>query len=142
MNYGLSQWIILGVVLIPSVFWDIRYKKISILPVISGIVLGLVFSVFRKEKHLVDMVISLLPGLFLLAASFVSKGCIGSGDGFICVFLGCVLPFKYVIYATVTGFMLAAVFGLVLILLKKAGRKTKLPFIPFLSAGVFLWGLV
>ncbi len=74
-------------------------------------------------------------GLLLLVFAFFSKEAIGKGDAI----LLCVCGVAFGLYETVTSCFFAAlyagVFAVVLLLRKKAGRKSRIPFLPFLLLG-------
>lgn len=77
-------------------------------------------------------------GIILLAGSIygvgkLTDGQIGSGDAAIIFSLGMMLGLRSVVAVVWLGFVLCGIFGLVLMLLGLATRKTKLPFIPFLT---------
>ncbi len=77
-------------------------------------------------------------GIVLLAGGIygvgkLTDGQIGSGDAAIIFSLGMVLGFRRVVAVVWLGFVLCGIFGLVLMLLGRATRKTKLPFVPFLT---------
>lgn len=84
--------------------------------------------------------------LALLAIHLVQPQGMGFGDvrlaGLIGVFLGW-LSLGQVAVGLIMGFLVAAVVGLTLVLVGRAGRQTKLAFGPFLNAGAVIalfWG--
>ncbi len=77
-------------------------------------------------------------GIVLLAGGIygvgkLTDGQIGSGDAAIIFSLGMVLGFRSVVAVVWLGFVLCGIFGMVLMLFGRATRKTKLPFVPFLT---------
>lgn len=76
----------------------------------------------------------LVPGLFLLLAASAAKGSAGKGDGICFLVLGLFLGAQTVWTVALAASLLAAVTGIVLIALHRAGRKTKLPFLSFGAA--------
>lgn len=84
---------------------------------------------------------------FLLVVHLVQPAGMGFGDvrlaGVIGVYLGW-LGLGQVALGLVAGFALAAVVGAGLLVVGTAGRRTKVPFAPFMAAGAmvsFLWGV-
>lgn len=77
----------------------------------------------------------LAVGLLLLFFGYFSKEAVGIADGVIVTVCG----IAFGIYETVTlcffAALYAATFSLVLLLRKKAGRKSRIPFLPFLLLG-------
>ncbi len=88
-----------------------------------------------------ESVMSLVPGLLLLAVAFFSKGGIGYGDGLIALACGPAFGWLRITEGLCLAFLLSALFSLLLILLRRAGRNTSFPFVPFLTSamGVILW---
>jgi len=76
-------------------------------------------------------------GLFLLVYLMSRKG-LGGGDVKFMAAAGLFLGFGGTIQAMLVGTVLAAITGLVLILLKKIGRKDPIPLAPFLCIGIVL----
>lgn len=74
-------------------------------------------------------------GAVFLLASVVTQGAIGMGDGYILTVCGMVLGIYQVVVLIILALCLAAVVGILLCMLKKAGRHTKIPFVPFICAG-------
>lgn len=80
---------------------------------------------------------------------FISPSGMGYGDvrlsGYIGLYLGYLRPYhwEHVYGGFLLGFLLGSVIGVLLITFGKAGRKTAVPFGPFLAAGAIffsLWG--
>lgn len=89
--------------------------------------------------RLINAVIGFLigGGLFLLVY-LISKNGLGGGDVKLMAVVGLYLGMNGVLPAMLYGSILAAVFGLVLILLKKIGRKDTIPLVPFLYVGILI----
>jgi len=88
---------------------------------------------------LADSIFGLLigGGLFLLVYLISRKG-LGGGDVKFMAAVGLYLGFSETVPAILYGTVLAALVGLVLILLKKIGRKDTMPLAPFLFAGIMI----
>ena len=88
---------------------------------------------------LADSLYGLLAGggLFLLVY-FISRKGLGGGDVKFMAAAGLYLGFTDTLPAILYGTVLAALTGLVLILLKKIGRKDTIPLVPFLLAGILI----
>lgn len=66
----------------------------------------------------------------------VSKGkWMGLGDPKLMIGMGTVLGLSQGIAAVVISFWIAAIVGIILVVMKHAGRKTEVPFAPFLALG-------
>lgn len=60
------------------------------------------------------------------------------GDGVVLLTLGLFLGIELTIMAAVLGLFLAMLVGTVLMVAKKAGLQTTVPFIPFLTLGLVI----
>ncbi len=86
--------------------------------------------------------LGLATGLVLLLLGKLLKGQIGAGDGIILCITGFCLGFHDNLNLLFYGLTISAFVSLALLLLKRAGRKDTIPFIPFLFlsylGGIFL----
>ena len=62
----------------------------------------------------------------------------GFGDVKLAIFMGLFLGYPKIIIAFYIAFVVGALVSLILIILKKAGKKTPIPFGPFLILGTFV----
>ena len=76
-------------------------------------------------------------GLFLLIY-FISKGGLGGGDVKLVAVMGLYLGLNGILPALLLGSILAALFCLVMVFLKKLGRKDAIPLVPFLYLGALI----
>ena len=123
---------------IPVFLWlalqDIRYLGITRtgLAVSSGVLL---FGGWFGTVEWQSRVGGAMVGVVLLLFAYFSKEAMGLADGVILLVSGV----AFGLYETVAFCFLAAlyagVFSGVLLLTKKAGRKTRIPFFPFLLLG-------
>lgn len=119
---------------------DLKKRIISLFSVL--IIFVLWFFLFRNgiKMAFLQGIIGLLPGIVLGILSFASKGKIGMGDVFIILLMGWYFGLDLTICVLMGAFMLAAMFGMVLLCLKRAKKNTCLPFLPFLTASfLFMW---
>lgn len=85
----------------------------------------------------------LVGGLLFLTISVLSKGGMGGGDIKLIGALGFALGLKMVFLNIFLSFIIGAIISLMLIALKKKGRKDSIPFGPFICMGFLitsLWG--
>ena len=133
-----------GLFLLPFLGWntvtDLKWRRISpaSLLLFGAPVILLFFSEHLQTALLGSkedgwfFLCGILPGVFLLVLSIMTEGAIGRGDGLVSIVLGCYLGIWRVLLLLMGAFLLGAVFGGILLLCKKADRKTSLPFLPFL----------
>lgn len=117
--------------------YDLIYKKIPVRAVLlfGAVVLG---YRFHAGAGLVELLTGLVPGAGLLLISFCTRESIGFGDGMILCVLGLFLGIKDALAVLGMALFFAAMLAAVLLVLKRAGRKTELPFLPCLFAGYLL----
>ena len=72
-----------------------------------------------------------LPGILLLLLSFAATGAAGTGDGICFLVLGGLLGPRVAGTLVMAALLLASLAGIVLLVCRKADRKTHLPFLFF-----------
>ncbi|WP_026507982.1 hypothetical protein [Butyrivibrio sp. MC2013] len=129
---------IMLVYLVAGAVIDIKKRSVTGLYLGMGAAIAAVSALVRIAAGLpLPMVFfELLPGLAILFVAFVTGQKIGYGDGWMILFCGPVFGLMNVALGSCAGFFLAGAFSAVLLLLRKAGRNTRLPFLPFLAAGM------
>lgn len=134
--------VVLLVMLAVSAVEDIRKKKISLIWIGIFAAAGIVGNIFWESESIWSLVGGVCVGILLLGISRVTHGEIGLGDGCIICVIGVYLGFFKNMELLLTALLLAAVCAIILVLLRKAGRKTELPFVPFLCmAHILVWTL-
>lgn len=123
-----------------SIF-DLKNKKIPVILVMFFAGIGMICYFFAEGKSMMSVLLSLLPGAALLALGHCTRESIGYGDGFIVLVLGLFIGFSRCAASVIAGFFISAMFAIVLLLMKKVNGKSRIPYAPFLAAGlgVALW---
>lgn len=131
---------------------DIRKKQISFLSCLLAGGIGIIAFTGEKMESsdmrmdfwqfAFEMLLRSLPGCFLLSLSFIGKKAIGVGDGLVVVITGLFFNAAATTEILFWGFLTSAVFGIFLMIFRKAGRKTEIPFVPFLLLGYFLRAVI
>lgn len=130
-----------GLVLGILAWIDIRTKRIPL--VLVGVLAAVMFGIriFSLETGIeagiwfAKLFAGWLPGMISLFCSYITKGKLGVGDGLVLAALGFGLEFRSVMLLWSMALCMAAVLAMLLLVLKKAGRKTELPFVPCLFLG-------
>ena len=78
--------------------------------------------------------VGILPGAALLFLGFLTEKKVGYGDGLLLVIMGILEGGKAVLLTFCMGLFLQSVLAVVLVIIKKADKQTKIPFAPFLLA--------
>ena len=130
---------LLATALVVITFIDIDYQIIPNIITFPGIPLGLIFTYFFLPHSLLDASIGLLGGGgLLLLMAFIYPGGMGGGDIKMVAMLGAFLGWQKVFLTIFIGSLFGSVIGIALMLFKKWGRKTKIPFGPYLAVGALL----
>ena len=117
--------------------YDLKYKKI---PVAAVALLGVVVLLFRlfMKTGIGELILGVLPGIFLLFLAVCTRESIGIGDGLVLCTIGLFTGLKPAVGILGMALILASLLAMVLLILRRAGRRTALPFLPCLWAGYLL----
>lgn len=133
--------------LVVITFIDLDHQIIPDRISITWMPLGvLCAATILPDPFLRDSGLGLLPSLIGLATGFglffliliLSRGGMGGGDVKMMGMVGAVLGWKGALLTTFTGSMLGSIIGIFLVIAKGKGRKSKVPFGPFLAAGALI----
>ncbi len=140
-------YLILCSSLIAITFIDIDFQIIPDKITIPGIFIGLItgslflpdpfmrYSVLGFKSSIIGFTIG---GTIYYAIAVISKGGMGGGDIKMMAMVGSFMGWKSVLLTTFIGSLTGSLFGLFLIIFKGKGRKTKVPFGPFLALGTLI----
>lgn len=133
--------------LVVITFVDLVFQIIPDRITLPGILIGLVAGSMLMPDPFMrysllgfkTSVIGLLAGggLFYVIA-ILSRGGMGGGDIKMMAMVGALMGWKAVLLTIFLGSLTGAIFGISLMILKGKGRKTKIPFGPFLSLGTLI----
>lgn len=104
----------------------------------AGILAAAIFDEITILNRMSGLLIVSIP---LLLLAFFVPGSIGGGDIKLMAAGGFLLGKAWIIQAFVMGIMLAGTYVIVLLIRKKADRKTEIALGPFLCAGI-IWNLL
>ncbi|AZM54803.1 prepilin peptidase [Streptomyces sp. WAC 01529] len=143
----LGAWLLLapfGVLLAVVDFGVHRLPDVLTLPLAGG-ALALLGGAALAPEHAGEWTGALYGSLALAGAYFVlfliNPNGMGFGDVKLALALGAVLGWYgwgVLLLGTFAGFVLAALYGIGLVAARRAGRKTAIPFGPFLIGGAFV----
>lgn len=116
---------------------DLRIKRI---PVYGVVLLGIIALAFRllAGVGIWTLAVGVLPGAFLVLLAYATRESIGIGDGLVTCAMGIFCGIRQTVAVLGMALLLSAVLAMVLLVLKRAGRKTELPFLPCLCSGYLL----
>lgn len=127
--------ILMGIWLLICSFQDIKRKEVHIVLLTIGLIMGLIGSLVCVEISYQNRALGLLLGGLLLSLSLITKGQIGYADGIIVGIIGTTLGFYTSSGILLMALFISAIVSLIIIVFKKAKRKTTIPFVPFLLIG-------
>lgn len=122
-------------------FQDIKEKRISVKMLVLFGGLFLVSSLLWDEISIEERAYNLLPGMVAFLLAFLTKEQIGYGDAACLAVLGNVISGTILFGAVMGGLVSLSVCSMILLTGRKADRKTTLPFLPFLTIGIF-WQMI
>jgi len=119
-------------------FLDGRYKRVPLLYLLMGGVLGGYFLWVDRAASPVffdQLALRMTPGIGVLIYSRITKERIGYGDGIMMIILGGFLTYPEIWWVWCGGILLFVMTAGILYLCKRIQKNTKLPFFPFLWMG-------
>ena len=134
------MWILMGLCLILlgiCTYTDLRHREIPLSMPAVFTVLAVLYRGAEGEWWMgfVELVLALVPGVILLIIHFIKKEWIGAGDGLLVLVCGYALGSEMVLKTVMIAFLCSGCYGLVMLILKRYGRRDTLPFVPFLLVG-------
>ena len=121
---------------------DLEYKLLPNKLTLSGLALGLLFSLLGWNLSFFSSLLGGAVGFGLLfAIALLSRGGMGMGDVKLMALIGSFLGWKAVFYVLFGGALFGSVGGLIYLYVTKQDRKTPIPFGPSLALAAFLFFL-
>lgn len=123
---------------------DLKKRKFPLWVLLLGIAAAIFLGVFEKGTEYFnnqDLWLGVICGIFFLAVSWLTHEKFGFADSI--VILGVFLSVGYergMVCVTI-AFFIAGAAALLLLIRRKAGRNTELPFLPYLFAG-YITGVI
>ncbi len=144
MGTGL-QWIIykilmaaIGLALFAAGIVDIRRRQIGRVQLLILLLLCCAVIPFKKEFGARDAVGGMAIGLCAIGVSVATREQIGKGDGIVIAAVGIALGVRKCLLAVFAASFLMCIAAIVVLLFRKGGRQTRLPFLPAIFAGYLL----
>ena len=118
--------------------FDIRYKRVPLWLVLAGGVLVAgagVYGCVSGEYCFTECLAGMVPGaVLLLLAAGTRKA--GWADGVVLIILGIILGFWKCIMVAMLSLVLISVLSALLLIFRRAGKGTLIPYVPFLTLGL------
>lgn len=128
-----------GVLLFVAGAMDLKSKTINreiILVLMIVCFAGAFIKVFiNKEFGIWEIIGGVLIGFCAIGLSMVSREQIGRGDGLVIAAIGLMLGFRKCLFAVCMASIIMTLVSVIVLILRKGNRNTRLPFVPALFAG-------
>lgn len=117
--------------------WDLKTKSIPkiYLFIWSLIAAAYLFLRVMNQESELNVVVGIVPGAICLFLAYVTKEQIGFGDGVVILLTGIFLDMKEVVCIVFISFLILTFALIILLIIQRVNRKSKIPFIPFLFVG-------
>ena len=140
LKFGLSVELFIMLLLLSALtvisFIDYKYmiipNKITYPLVVVSLLSAVIFDYITIFQSLLGI---LIPSLLLLIVAFIFKGGMGMGDVKLAAAIGGILGWSYTLTGIFLGSLFGSIIGLSLMGLGIIGRKTRIPFGPFICFG-------
>lgn len=129
----MQNYVLLGL-LVPCAAEDIRKKEVNVIYILLLGIVGVLLHLISPNCSISSILLGLLPGAAMMAVSLLSRGSVGMGDGILLVVTGVYLGGGKTLCLLLTALLLAALWALAVLVLKKKTRKERIAFVPFLLA--------
>ena len=122
-----------GIFLGASACIDKRRMEIPVWIPAVGFFTGLLWQI--GKGNLLNSLWGILPGVLFLLLSKWGKEAVGAGDGLMLIALGIWEELPLLCGQLLGAFFLAALWGILMMILRKGRLKKRYPFLPFLFLG-------
>ena len=124
---------------------DINERKVSLLSILLAVIGGIFFHMWKKDP-IWSIALAALIGFVFCFLSVITQGALGMGDGLTILTLGIWIGAQQLIFTVFFALFTSAVWSGILLVFFRKGRKTEIPFVPFLMSGylggVLLWEIL
>lgn len=131
----------IALLLAGSLLQDIKSKTISVWWLFFNALLAF-FSAYLVKMQWPAFAAGLLPGAVLFLSAFITRERIGKGDAGVVLILGIYLGMWECLTVLMLGCVLAALFGMCMVVICRCSPKRYLIFSPFLCVGYAVWRLL
>lgn len=130
--------IVLGIFLFMEGIRDFKRHRIAMWSVFLFAVVGIALGIPEGMSVWRDMAAGITVGLVVLVLAKITEGKIGFGDGWVLMVTGLYLGFRGNLFLFMTALFVSAVTSVILLLSRRADKKTELPFVSFLFISYIL----
>lgn len=129
--------IIVFIFLSVGAVWDIKkrtvpVKYLIVWGIVSLLYLCVMSLIYKDGELFIQAFWGVFPGIVCLFLAYISGEQIGYGDGLVLVLTGVLLGLDRVLFIVLVALSLLTCLSVALLVMRKAKRKTVIPFLPFL----------
>lgn len=132
-KYLLIETIITGIFLTICTYTDLKGKCINICICLMFGVIGMVYRCIFENSNLLSLLQAMIPGIFVMLVSILSKEGIGKGDAIVIGTIGLYIGGINTIIILFNGVIVSCITGIIFIAFMKKEKGYRLPFVPFLT---------
>lgn len=137
--------VIICIYLIALSIMDIREKQVPLYLLLAGLILSMVIGIGTEiseegiggKSSLLrlgwKMMLGLLPGIFFLGIAWFTANA-GKADGLVLMILGFLTDYHICMAIFCASLLFISLFSICMMALRRIHKKTRLPYIPFLTA--------
>ena len=126
-------------IMIISSIGDIKSREVLLWEILGCFGMSfarVVMSIYGNSFDASDILMSLMPGAFLLLLAYVSGHSVGYGDGLLLIAAGPALGPNITVMGMIAATFACGIISGILLVFKKVGRKARMPFVPFMTLGL------
>ncbi len=135
MYFGITVLIIM----IIAAVTDLRCRQIPLLFIgaaAAASILRIICGIYSMDAEFTDILMALSPGAVLILIAFLTREGVGYGDGLLVLAAGPALGGYAALFGTIAALFANGIFSGVMLALRRAGKMTRIPFVPFLALGM------
>ncbi len=115
--------------------FDLRHREIFLPVTVMTALAGIFLRAAEGNVLILPLLAAFLPGILFFGFAVATRGSIGIGDALEVLLFGIYLSFGAVLASVFCALLLSSLCSVYLILRKKKGKRTCIPFLPFLLLG-------
>ena len=141
-----ASLVVLSTLSVPLTLIDLRIKRLpnvlTLFGFLGGIAIAIISAVLEKSPTVLYhcLLIILISTLVFFLIHQISKGGMGMGDVKLAAMLAaltCIFDWRVMFVGMFFAFLIGAVVGILMLITKKATRKSAIPFGPFMIFGIW-----
>ncbi len=128
-------------ILLTGTYFDIRKKELPVVWLfVCGIIAaaGCILRLCKGEVYWQTLIMTIMPGIFLVFLSFASGRKLGAGDGIIFMMIGMISSLQRVLFVLMSSLLLTSIYSICLLAAGKGKKNQTIPYVPFITAGFVL----